>query len=387
MLLVIVLAQFCATSLWFVSNSIINELRAHFDLVAGSMGYLTSAVQLGFISGSLVFAVFAFSDRYNPSKLFFVSALIGAAFNLAITVDANTLFSLIILRFLTGFFLAGVYPVGLKIVADYYKVGLGGSLGFLVGALVLGTAFPHFTKSLHLGDSWKMVVILSSGIAVIGGLLLVLFVPAGPYRKRNKVLDITAFFKVFKNKGFRSAAFGYFGHMWELYAFWAFVPVMLATYLNYHPDTQFSISVWSFLIIGFGALACVLSGYLSKYFGIKRVAFICLLFSGICCLISPLLYYIDSSILFIGFLVFWGLVVIADSPLFSTLVAQNTRPETKGTALTITNCIGFFITIISIQLLEFLNRVMDPRYVYVLLAVGPVIGLLLLIKGGVEKEV
>jgi len=379
-LFIIVIAQFCATSLWFVSNSVITELIGNFELSVNALGYLTSAVQFGFISGTLVFAILALADRYNPSKIFFLSAFAGALFNWGIVIDGHTLLSLISLRFFTGFFLAGVYPVGMKIVADYYKEGLGGSLGFLVGALVLGTAFPHLLKSITTLMPWQSVIIITSIIATLGGILMVFLVPVGPYRKKNLELDLTAFFKVFKNRPFRAAAFGYFGHMWELYAFWAFVPILLSGYLKYHPEVDFDIPLWSFLIIGLGSLGCIISGYLSTRFGPKRVAFISLLLSGSCCLVSPLLFYIDSSIAFRGFLVFWGLVVIADSPLFSTLVAENTKPETKGTALTIVNCIGFLITIVSIQLLVTLQASMEQRYLYVILALGPLLGLLLLGK-------
>ena len=383
---IIVLAQFCATSLWFVSNSIIEELVSNFSLGQGSLGYLTSAIQLGFITGSLIFAVFTFSDRFRPSGIFLLSATLGALFNLMIVFDNQTLMSLVTLRCLTGFFLAGVYPVGLKIVADYYKTGLGGSLSFLVGALVLGTAFPHFMRSIATNMPWEMVVWYTSGIALTGGVLMFIFVPDGPYRKKSKTLDLTSFFRVFKIKEFRIAAYGYFSHMWELYAFWAFVPVMLSTYRTYHPSVHFDSSLWAFLIIGVGMFACVIGGILSNRFGAKRIAFVSLSLSAVCCLLSPLIFYQDSVTVFIGFLIFWGCVVIADSPLFSTLIAQHTEPETKGTALTIVNCIGFFITIISIQFLEGLAMVMDARLVYVVLGLGPIFGFLVVLRNHNSKK-
>jgi MFS family permease len=163
--------------------------------------------------------------------------------------------------------------------------------------------------------------------------------------------------------------------MWELYAFWAFVPVMLTTYTSMHPAAEFNLPILSFLIIGVGGLACVVSGYISQSMGTNRTAFIALLLSCGCCLISPLFFFLDSVYIFIGFLVCWGMVVIADSPLFSTLVAQRTEAEAKGTALTIVNCIGFSITIVSIQLLNVLRDVMNPNYMYTVLAFGPMLGL------------
>lgn len=375
---VIVLSQFCCTSLWFAGNGVMNDLSYTFHLNSNALGHLTSAVQFGFIAGTLVFALLTIADRFSPSRVFFFSALAGALFNLGTIMEDNGLANLLIFRFLTGFFLAGIYPVGMKIAADYYQKGLGKSLGFLVGALVVGTAFPHLLKGFTGELPWRLVLIFTSSIAAFGGLLMLLLVPDGPHRKAGQKSDFSAIFTVFRNRNFRSAAFGYFGHMWELYAFWTFVPVMLTTYMKLHPETRFNIPILSFLIIGLGGLACVLGGYISQNQGTKRTAFAALIMSCACCLFSPLVFYIDSGTILIGFLIFWGLVVIADSPLFSTLVAQNAKAESKGTALTIVNCIGFSISIISIQLINMLSNSWNPKYMYMLLAVGPVLGLLAL---------
>lgn len=375
---IIVISQFCCTSLWFAGNGVMNDLVNAFQLNATALGYLTSSVQLGFIAGTLIFALLTIADRYSPSKVFFVCAIIGSLFNLGVIIESNTVFSLLSFRFLTGFFLAGIYPVGMKIAADYYQKGLGKSLGFLVGALVIGTAFPHLLKGLTIGFPWRVVIIFTSCLACLGGLLMLLFVPNGPYRKSNQKFDFSAWLKVFKIKKFRSAAFGYFGHMWELYAFWAFVPVILKNYSVTHPNVTFNIPILSFIIIGVGGIACVIGGYLSQLFGAKKIATTALLLSCICCLISPFLLNISYSPALIIFLIFWGMVVIADSPLFSTLVAQNALPESKGTALTIVNCIGFSITILSIQLINILNVSWNPKYVYIILAIGPVLGLIAL---------
>jgi MFS family permease len=169
--------------------------------------------------------------------------------------------------------------------------------------------------------------------------------------------------------------------MWELYAFWAFVPVMLTTYTSIYPQAEFNLPILSFSIIGIGGLACAVSGYISQSMGTKRTAFVALLLSCGCCLVSPLFFLVDSEYVFIGFLIFWGMVVIADSPLFSTLVARKTEAESKGTALTIVNCIGFSITILSIQLLNILRDTMNPNYMYTVLALGPMLGLLALYHG------
>jgi MFS family permease len=372
---IIVIAQFCGISLWFSGNAVMGNLIDAFHLKASAMAHLTSAVQFGFIIGTLVFALLTIADRYSPSRVFFLSAILAALFNLCTILSFNSFASLLGFRFLTGFFLAGIYPVGMKIAADYFEKGLGKSLGFLVGALVLGTAFPHLLKDFTSELPWRVVLIFTSSIAVIGGFLILLFVPDGPHHKRSQKPDVTAIFKVFKNQKFRSAAFGYFGHMWEVYAFWAFVPIILATYLNLHPGVELNIPFWSFLIIGLGGPASVVGGYVSQSFGTKKTAALALFLSGLCCLVSPLIFNINSNVLLMAFLIFWGMVVIADSPLFSTLVAQNTEAETKGTALTIVNSIGFAITIISIQLLSLLHELINPNYIYLVLAIGPAMGL------------
>ncbi|MDB3887383.1 MFS transporter [bacterium] len=377
----IVISQFCCTSLWFAGNGVINDLVINFNLKVSALGHLTSAVQFGFIIGTLIFAILTIVDRFSPSKVFLISALLGSLFNLGVVWEFNNLISLLSLRFFTGFFLAGIYPVGMKIAADYYRKGLGKSLGYLVGALVMGTALPHLLKEMTEAYPWKSVLMVTSSLAVLGGLLMIVMVPDGPYRKPSQRTDISAFFNVFHNRKFRSVAFGYFGHMWELYAFWAFVPIMLKKYSIQHPQVTFNIPILSFLIIGIGGLACVLGGYIAQTVGTKRTAFILLLLSCGCCLTSPFIFSTEFESLFIGFLIFWGMVVIADSPLLSTLVAQNAAEKIKGTALTIVNCLGFAITIISIQLITGMIELTNSNYIYTVLAIGPILGLVALVRG------
>jgi MFS family permease len=372
---IIVIAQFCCTSLWLAGNAVMGNLVIDFQLLPNAMGHLTSAVQFGFIIGTLVFAILTIADRYSPSKVFLVSALLASLFNLGIILSFNTFYSLMSFRFFTGFFLAGIYPVGMKIAADYFDKGLGKALGFLIAAFVVGTAFPHLLKGFSEDLPWRNVLIITSTIAVIGGFLILLFVPDGPFRRKSQKPDVKAIFKVFTNRPFRAAAFGYFGHMWELYAFYSFIPLILITYSSIHPGTELNIPILSFFIIGIGGPGCIAAGYLSQRFGAKNTAATALALSGICCLISPIIILWGSTFILIIFLLFWGLTVISDSPLFSTLVAQSTKAETKGTALTIVNSIGFSITIISIQLLNVLQDKINPSYIYLMLAIGPVIGL------------
>jgi len=312
--------------------------------------------------------------------VFFISAIIAALFNLAISYSAINLTLLILFRFMTGFFLAGIYPVGMKIASDHYQHGLGKSLGFLVGALVIGTSFPHLLKSMMAALPWRYVIFATSLLSLLGGLTLFLLVPDGPHRKKAQQLKLNLFLQSFKNSKFRAAAFGYFGHMWELYAFWVFVPVILTAYNSRYHDAAINVPLLSFLIIVSGSISCVLSGYVSQQIGAKRTATIALALSCICCIASPLFLFNHSLVALILFLFVWSIAVIADSPMFSTLVAQNAPPESKGTALTIVNCIGFFITIISIQLINALRTEANTNYIYALLAIGPVLGLIALTK-------
>lgn len=383
---VIIISQFCCTSLWFASNGIISDLLVNYNLQGSALGHLTSAVQIGFILGTLIFSIFTIADRFSPSKVFFICSLVGAIFNLGIIFESNTLISLLFLRFLTGFFLAGIYPIGMKIAADYFEKGLGKSLGFLVGALVIGTAFPHLLKNITETISWKSVLITTSSIALFGGIIMLTLVPDGPYRKPGKKLNLLAFSRVFQNPEFRSSAYGYFGHMWELYAFWTFVPIILTNYKARYTQIEFNISIWSFIIIAVGGLACIIGGYLSQKLGIKRTAFLSLLFSCVCCLISPLIFSTESDLVLLSFLVFWGMVVIADSPLLSTLVAKNAPNEIIGTALTIVNCIGFSITIISIQLINEIRTLTDSTSIYMILAFGPFLGLIAIKQKNIKHK-
>jgi MFS family permease len=377
---VIVISQFFCTSLWFAGNAIINDIVRVFDLPSNYVAHLSSAVQFGFISGTLIFAVLSLADRFSSSKVFFISAVIAAVFNLAISMDGISAPGLLVFRFLTGFFLAGIYPVGMKIAADYYQQGLGKSLGWLVGALVLGTAFPHLAKSITSTLPWKYVIYSTSALAVLGGSALVLLIPDGPYRKPGQSPSLLAFVKGFANPQFRSAALGYFGHMWELYAFWVFVPLMLAHHKLINPEAGFSIPLLSFCIIASGFIACVLGGLISFKRGPKRVATTALLISCVCCLLSPFVLSTGSTPLFISFLFIWGMAVVADSPQFSTLVAHNAPSGSKGASLTIVNCIGFSITIISIQLINALINGQNAQYIYLLLAIGPILGLIALFR-------
>ncbi|MFD2285674.1 nitrate/nitrite transporter [Pedobacter petrophilus] len=379
------ISQFLCTSLWFAGNAVLPDIIKNFPLEMNLLANLTSMVQFGFISGTLVFAVFSISDIFPPSKVFFICGITAALFNLAICLELSDVRLLLLFRFLTGFMLAGIYPVGMKIASDYFKDGLGKSLGFLVGALVLGTAFPHLLRTLTTAFPWKSLIYATSALSLIGAGSVFIFVPNGPFRMAGQKFDLSASFSGFKNSNFRSVAFGYFGHMWELYTFWAFLPGMLLFYNSKHPASSLNVSLFSFLIIASGALSCIAGGLLSQKFGAKRIATIALAVSGLCCLLSSLFLFIDSVYLFVSFLLIWGLSATADSPLFSSLVAKNAPERLRGTSLTLVNCIGFTITIISIQVINYLAKAFNSPYIYMVLAIGPALGLLALLKDKNKK--
>ena len=222
-LILIVIAQFLGTSLWFAGNAAGPELE-HLLGRSNLVPTITSMVQLGFVTGTFLYALFSIPDRYSPSDVFFFSSILAATSNLVLLIFSLDVKLVLVSRFLTGFFLAGIYPVGMKIASDYREKGLGSALGFLVGALVLGTSFPYFLKAFEIAVSWKLLVLITSGLATVGGALVGFGIPNGPYHKINPRLDLTLLPALAKNKALTGAASGYFGHMWELYTFWTFLP-------------------------------------------------------------------------------------------------------------------------------------------------------------------
>ena len=367
----IVGSQFAGTSLWFAGNAVLGDLQRDWNLGAGAVGHATSAVQLGFIAGTLVFAFFALSDRWSPRRVFLACALAGAAANLGV-LAADGMAGLAASRFVTGFFIAGIYPVGMKIASGWFREDLGRALGWLVGALVLGTAFPHLLKSLGQAWPWQAVIVAVSLAAALGGAAMFLLVPDGPYLAKGAPFDPRALGQVFRSREFRASAFGYFGHMWELYAFWAFLPVVLAA-----RGSGLDVPFWAFAVIAIGALGCVAGGLASLRLGSARVAFVQLAASGACCLASPWVFGAPDA-LYLAFLLFWGIVVVGDSPQFSALNAASAPRDRVGSALTIGNSIGFAITIASIELLNALATRWPLEYLFLLLAPGPALGLLAL---------
>lgn len=368
----VVVAQFAGTSLWFAVNAVMQTLQTFHPQTAAFMPTMTTAVQLGFVLGTLFYSYFSIADRFSPVRVFMVSATLAALCNLSVLVSYQSLEGLFMARLGVGFFLAGVYPVGMKICSDWYETGLGKALGYLVGALVLGTAFPYILKSLSLTLPWEYVIYCTSALAVSGGMLIGFLVNDGPFRRVAGRFNPAVLRDVFREVTFRRSAFGYFGHMFELYTFWAFVPVIITSY-NQLTHQSFNVQLFSFFVIASGAVGCVLTGQLSLRWGSHRTAWYSLLISCICCVLCVLIPYF-SIVVFAVFMIVWGISVAGDSPQFSTLVSLNAPANYRATAMTLVTSIGFFITIPSLYLTQWLFNAYGHSALLVL-ALGGIVGL------------
>ncbi len=374
MLPLIVLAQLLGTSTWFAVNAVMPDLQRQFGWTAAAVGSLTSALQGGFIAGTLVFALLALADRFPARRVFLLCALSAAACTLAASASAGSLPALLAWRTLTGFFLAGIYPVGMKIAAQWFPRGLGAALGWLVGALVLGSASPHGLRALGAAWPWQQVFIGVAAAVALAGVIVITLVPEPPDVARQPgaaPLRLSALASLWRNRRVRASALGYFGHMWELYTVWVLLPFVLATRLN----TSAAVSGWAFAVIAAGALGCVLGGVLARRHGSAHVASTQLATSGLCCLAAPWMLHAPWP-LFIAWLLLWGVTVAGDSPQFSALTAANAPRQAVGSVLTLSNSIGFAISALSIELFVRLAQTVPLAQLLPWLALGPLLGLL-----------
>lgn len=368
----VVFAQFAGTSVWFATNAVIADLEASLG-TTGLTVWLTSAVQVGFIVGSGLLAITRLADRVPTPKLFFVATLVAAASNAAVVwLDVG---GLLVARFVCGLALAGIYPVGMKAVAGWYQKGLGGALGWLVGALVLGTAFPHLLRASSTGAPLQAVIMGTSALAVLGGLIVRVAVPPGPYQSTSPAPELGAVFGLGRNPEYRAAALGYFGHMWELYTLWAVLPAFFAAFVFAEPGI---VSALTFLAVAVGAVGCVAGGLLANRWGSRRVASAALLASAACCALAPFVFQGVPAVGVGLFLLFWGLAAVADSPQLSTLTAQGAPGALRGTGLALATAIGFGLTVVSLAVVAWVPL----TYVPWMLLPGPLGGLLALNRRG-----
>jgi DHA1 family inner membrane transport protein len=366
----IVLAQFAGTSLWFAVNAVMGDLQRELGWPAAAVGTLTSAVQLGFIAGTLVFSLLAVADRFSARHVFLACALAGAGCTVMAWLQVREFGALLVWRAATGFCLAGIYPVGMKIAAQWYPRGLGGALGLLVGALVLGSAIPHALRAAGAALPWQSVMLGVAALAAAGGMLLVRLVPEPAHAPaRVNTLQWRALGMLLTDRRMRASVLGYFGHMWELYTMWVLVPAILATRL-----AGTALSWGSFTVIAVGFLGCAVGGHAVRRFGSARVAGAQLGVSGVCCLVAPWMMDAPSPV-FAAWMLLWGVTVVGDSPQFSTLTARNAPPAAVGSVLTLTNSIGFAISIVSIELFVRLAQQAPLGLLLPWLALGPALGL------------
>ena len=372
--LTIVIAQLFGTSLWFSANSAAGSLMQTWGISEADVGLLTNAVQLGFITGTLTFALSGLADRFEASRIFTVCALLGALFNALFALGADSLASGLPLRFGVGFCLAGVYPLGMKLVVSWVPERAGHALAQLVGMLTLGTALPHGIRLAGADWSWQSTILASSVLASLAA-VLIWMLGDGPHLRRafgTPHIRLGRVFTAFTIPQFRASALGYFGHQWELYAFWTLVPALLVSAGLAAPRTP-ELSGLAFMIVGIGSLGCIVGGWWSQSIGSARVAAVALAGSALCCAIFPLVAVAAPTWL-MAVLLFWGATVVADSPHFSALSAKACPPEIVGSALTLQNALGFAITMVSIQIG---TAIIDNFATYTawLLLPGPLFGL------------
>ena len=366
------------TSLWFSTNGVLKQIEGIWSLSVSDLGNLTNSVQFGFIIGTLLFTITGFADKFKPSRIVMLCCFLGATFN-AFIIFGEIPFSFVIFsRLVVGIALAGIYPIGMKLIISWDPQKAPNTLGLLVGMLVLGSSLPYLIRALGISFDWQYTVILTSGLCYIAGITIYL-IGDGPHLITNKKSSfrlLDQFSELLKNKNYLASAVGYFGHMWELYAFWTCVPILISLSISQHQihDQEFLVSLLSFLIIGLGFVSCVLGGILAKSLNSSRIASLSLAFSLSICVIYPLAgnlyFFID-----LGLLIVWGFFVISDSPQFSAISARVCPQHLVGTALTTQNCIGFSISMITIFLTTSFYESLGLYFVWILLP-GPVLGLI-----------
>lgn len=364
-----------AMATWFSASAVIPQLRDEWSLSTSQRSWLTIAVQLGFVSGAVGSAVLNLADVYPPRRVLWVSALGAAVVNAGLIV-AGGFWPAVVLRFLTGVFLAGVYPVALKLISTWFQgEGRGLALGTMVGALTLGSAMPHLVNGTG-GLEWQQVILATSILTAAGAGLTVLAIHEGPFPFPRATFDPRQAGRVFANRGVRLASFGYFGHMWELYAMWAWFLVFYTDALarDGRPGATSAAALGTFAVIGIGAFGCWAGGYLGDRWGRTQTTSAAMAISGACAVLAGIVYGGPAwLVLVIGLI--WGVSVVADSAQFSAIVSELADQTYVGTALTLQLAAGFVLTVVTIWLVPVLRDEFSWRWAFAFLAPGPALGI------------
>ena len=372
-------AMVLSMATWFSASAVLPQLRPIWQLSTGTAAWLTIAVQLGFVAGAVTSAGLNLADVIAPRRLILIGAIGAAVANFGL-VFASGASGAIPLRFATGFFLAGVYPPALKAMATWFRRGRGTALGIMVGALTLGSALPHLVNGLG-GLDWKAVIVATSGCTVAGGLLAEFGFRDGPYPFPAATFDPRQAVRVLGNRGFRLASIGYFGHMWELYAMWAWIGAFLADSFALHrrDDVSGLASLAAFAVIGVGALGCWAGGVLGDRWGRTRTTALAMAISGTCALLIGVLR--DGPIaLVLVVAVVWGFWVVADSAQFSTIVTEVVDQRYVGSAVTLQLAVGFVLTVVTIWLIPVLRDDFGWGWAFVVLVPGPILGVAAMLR-------
>jgi MFS family permease len=374
-LALIALTELLGMSVWFSASAVVPALARAWRIGPSGQAWLTMSVQLGFVAGALVSAVLNLSDRIPAGRLFALSSFLAGAATLAIPLTGAGFGPALALRFATGLFLAGVYPVGMKITATWTREDRGFGVGLLVGALTLGSAAPHLLKALgRAGGDWRSVLVASGALAVAGGVLAAAFVREGPDRSAPPRFDWKFAASIWRDRPVALANLGYFGHMWELYAAWTWVPVFLiASFRQAGLDERWA-ALAGFAFVAVGGAGSLVAGKIADRLGRTAVTSAAMAVSGVCSLVVGLLFGGNPWPLTALVLV-WGFAVVADSAQFSAGVSELAPPDRIGTALTLQTSLGFLLTLVTIRLVPALAGRLGWRYAFACLAVGPAAGI------------
>ena len=370
-MLLLALTLVLCMSTWLSATAVLSQLKTEWGLSSAAGSWLTIAVQLGFVVGALLSSLVNLPDILPPARLIAVAA-VGAAVVNSLLVVVESAGPAITSRFLTGFFVAGIYPPALKFISTWFKAGRGVALGVLVGALTLGTASPHLVNAFG-GVKWQSVVLVASLLSVIGA-VVVSFVKEGPYPFPRARFDPRQVGRTMANRGVRLASLGYFGHMWELYAAWAWVHVFFTQLASNNPRSG---AATAFLVIGVGAFGCYVGGRLGDGWGRTRTTASAMALSGGCALIIG---FVDSLPVAIAVGLVWGFAVVADSAQFSTMVTELADQTYVGTALTLQLAIGFTLTVVTIWLIPVIERAEGWGWAFALLVPGPLLGIVAMMR-------